>query len=74
MPFAQLIATSMSRKSRFDAATIVALKMQNDARRLEMKFADAGGIEHVVSLPIEAAVQLAKFISDASGFMTRLKR
>jgi glutamine synthetase len=59
---------------RFDAATVVALKMQHKARRLEIRFADAGGMEHVVSLPIEAAQELAKFISDASGFMARLKR
>jgi hypothetical protein len=59
---------------RVDAATVVALKMQHNTRRLEIRLADAGGAEHVVSLPIEAALELAKFISDASGFMTRLKR
>ena len=58
---------------RFDAATVVALKMQHSARRLEIRFADAGGTEHAVSLPFEAALELAKFISDASGFMTRLQ-
>lgn len=65
---------SLTAKSRFDAATVVALKMLNDARSLEIRFADAGGSEHVVCLPIPAAVVLAKFISDATGFMTRLKQ
>jgi hypothetical protein len=65
---------SLSDKSRFDAATVVALTMQNDARRLEIKLADAGGSEHVVSLPIPAAVDLAKFVLDACSFMTRLKQ
>jgi hypothetical protein len=64
----------LTARSRFDAASVVALKTRNDARRLEIRFADAGGTEHVVSLPMAAALELAKFISDASGFMTRLKR
>jgi hypothetical protein len=53
---------------------VVALKMQNEARRLEIKLVDAGGTEHVVSLPIPAALELASFISDACSFMTQLKR
>jgi hypothetical protein len=64
---------SFTGKSRFDSAKVVALKMQNDARRLEIKFADAAGTEHIVSLPIPAAVELATFIGDACSFMTRLK-
>jgi hypothetical protein len=61
-------------KSRFDAVTVVALRLQNDARCLEITFADGAGIEHVVSLPIQTAVELANFISDATSFMTRLKQ
>ena len=63
----------LTSKSKFDAETVVALKMQNDVRRLEIKFADGAGVEQVVSLPIAAAVELAKFMSDACSFMTRLK-
>ena len=64
----------LTARSRFDAASVVALKMQHHARRLEIKFADADGIEHVVSLPIAAALELAQFIGDTSDFVTRLKR
>jgi len=64
----------LTAKSRFNAARVVALKTRNDARRLEIKFADNAGIEHVVSLPIPAAMELAKFISDACSFMTQLKQ
>lgn len=39
-----------------------------------MRFVDERGQEHVVSLPIAAALELASFISDACGFMTRLKQ
>ena len=63
----------LTAKSRFDAATVVALKMQNDVRRLEIKLADASGAEHVVSLPIPAAQELAMFISDACSFMKKLQ-
>lgn len=58
---------------RFDAARVVALEMQR-AQRLEIKFADDAGSELVVALPVPAAVELAKFISDALSFMTRLKQ
>jgi len=57
----------------FDAATVVAVKMLNDTRRLEIRLADAAGVEHVVSLPLLAAVELAQLTLDASHFMTRLK-
>lgn len=60
-------------KKTFDAATVVALRMQNDTRRLEIRFVDDAGIEQVVSLPVPAAVELAKLTLDASTFMTRLK-
>jgi hypothetical protein len=59
---------------RFDADRVVALKVQNKARRLEVRLADERGAEHVVSLPIPAALELARFILDACSFMTRLKR
>ena len=65
---------SPTAKSRFDAATVVALKLQNEARRLEIKLVDAGGVEHVVSLPIPAALELALFVSDACSFMTKLQQ
>jgi len=65
---------ALTPKSRFDAATVVALKTQHNARRLEITLADDAGIQHVVSLPAAAAAELAQFIADASGFMTRLKR
>jgi len=60
--------------SRFDAAKVVALKIRNPERRLEIRVADANGTEHVVSLPMPAAVELAQFILDACSFLTRLKR
>jgi hypothetical protein len=58
---------------RLDADKVVALKTQNKRQRLEIRLADAGGVEHVVSLPIPAAIELAKFILDACSYMTRLK-
>jgi hypothetical protein len=69
-----LYDVSLTAKSRFDAATVVALKMHHGAQRLEIKFADEAGTEHVVSLPTPAAMELAKFISDAARFMRRLKK
>jgi hypothetical protein len=60
--------------SRFNAQAVVALKLHNDAQTLEIKFTDADGAEHVVSLPAAAGLELASFISDASQFMTRLRR
>jgi hypothetical protein len=60
--------------SRFNAQAVVALKLHNDAQRLEIKFTDAVGAEHVVSLPAAVGLELAGFISDASQFMLRLKR
>jgi len=63
----------LSAKPTFDAATVVALKMLNDTRRLEIRFVDADGIEQIVSLPVPAAVELARLTLDASDFMTRLK-
>ena len=61
------------KQSRFHAATVVGLRMDNIARRLEIRLADAAGREHVVSLPIPAATELAAFISDACSFVRQLK-
>ena len=57
----------------FNAARVVAVKMLNDSRRLEVRLADASGVEHLISLPLLAAVELAQLTLDASHFMTRLK-
>lgn len=59
---------------RIDAEKVVALKVQIEARRLEIRVADARGAEHVLSLPVPAAVELAQFIHDACNFLERLKR
>jgi hypothetical protein len=66
-------ATMPSSASPFNAAKVVAVKMLNDSRRLEIRLADATGVEHVISLPLLAAVELAQLTLDASHFMTRLK-
>ena len=60
-------------KPTFEAATVVALKMQNDTRRMEIRFVDDTGTEQVVSLPVAAAVELARLTLDAFAFVTRLK-
>jgi hypothetical protein len=64
---------SLATKKTFDAATVVALKMQSDMRRMEIRFVDDAGIEQTVSLPVSAALELARLTLDASAFMTRLK-
>ena len=61
-------------KSRFDAATVTALRMLDGARRVEIEFADAAGVAHVVSLPVAAAADLAKLLADASGFIVQLRQ
>ena len=66
-------AKAPSGASPFDAARVVAVKMLNDSRRLEVRLADSSGVEHVISLPLLAAVELAQLTLDASHFMTRLK-
>ena len=63
------MASRKQSRSRFHAATVVGLRMDNVARRLEIRLADAAGREHVVSLPIPAATELAAFISDACSFV-----
>lgn len=60
-------------KSRFNADAVICLKLQVDEHRLEIKFTDASGAEHVVSLPVPAAVDLATFIQDACSFTAQLK-
>ena len=64
---------SLATKPTFDAATVVALKMLNDTRRMEIRFVDDTGIEQVVSLPVQAALELARLTLDASAFLERLK-
>ena len=53
-------------KSRFDAESVRQLATVNEKRRLEMQFRDANQQEHVVSLPLDAAVALARLICDLS--------
>lgn len=65
---------SLPGNSRFEAETIVALKLINDIQRLEIRFADAAGVQHVVSVPAAVALELAAFISDASRLLPRRKR
>jgi hypothetical protein len=62
-----------STEPAFAGAKVVAVKMLNDSRRFEIRLADAAGVEHVVSLPLFAAVELAQLTLNASHFMTRLK-
>jgi hypothetical protein len=61
-------------ESRFDAANVVALVLDTCVRRLDIRFADATGMQHVVSLPMREALDLANFVSDSCSFMTRLSR
>ena len=49
------------------------MKLLNESRRLQIRLAGAEGVEHVVSLPLPAAVELAQLTLDASNFMTQLK-
>src|SRR3954465_8536608 len=60
-------------KPTFEAATVVALQMLNDTRRMEIRLLDDAGIEQVVSLPVAGAVELARLTLDAFAFVTRLK-
>jgi hypothetical protein len=52
--------------SRFDAKTVVRVATVNEAGRIEIQFSDAEGKDHVVSLPVEAAVELGCLICDAA--------
>jgi hypothetical protein len=40
---------------------------------MEIRFVDDAGTEQVVSLPVAAALELARLTLDASAFLTRLK-
>ena len=51
-------------QSRFDAENVPRLATVNERRRLEMRFSDAEQREHVVSMPVDAAVALARLICD----------
>ena len=64
---------SLAANPTFDAATVVALKMLNDTRRMEIRFVDDTGIEQVISLPVQAALELARLTLDASAFLDSLK-
>jgi hypothetical protein len=52
--------------SRFDAKAVQRLVASNESGRFEMEFRDAEGKTHVVSLPLEAAVDLGCPICDIS--------
>jgi hypothetical protein len=52
--------------SRFDAQTVVRSATVNEGARFELEFCDAEGNHHVVSLPVQAAVELGCLICDAS--------
>jgi hypothetical protein len=52
--------------SRFDAKAVERLIASNESGRFEMEFRDAEGKTHVVSLPLEAAVDLGCLICDVS--------
>lgn len=56
----------MSIKSRFDAERLERLATNNHSGRVEMQFTDRHGERHVVSLPVPAAVALARLICDVS--------
>lgn len=51
-------------ESRFDAEEVGRLCAVNRTRRLELRFTGAGDRQHVVTLPIEAAVALGRLICD----------
>ena len=56
----------MSNRSRFDAEKIERLAAINRTGRFEMQFTDRNGEQHVVSLPVSAAVALGRLICDVS--------
>lgn len=51
-------------ESRFDATTAVQSASVDETGRLELQFRDAQGKGHVVSVPLGAAVALARLICD----------
>lgn len=56
----------MSSESRFDADKLDRLATINHTGRFEMRFTDRNGQQHVVSLPVAAAVALGRLICDVS--------
>ena len=52
--------------SRFDAQAVERLGASNESGRFEMEFRDAEGRTHVVSLPVDAAIDLGCLICDVS--------
>lgn len=60
--------------SRFEAETVVTLRVMTKSGRLEIKFANTQDTEHIVSLPLPAAMELATFISDIAEFLSRLDK
>jgi hypothetical protein len=59
--------------SRFDAEAVPRLATVNATQRLEMQFSDAQSRQHVVSLPLGAAVALARLICDLTEATPFLK-
>ncbi len=53
-------------ESRFDAAKVRRLAAVSKSRRVEVEFCDANEKQHVVTLPVEAAVALGRLICDLS--------
>jgi hypothetical protein len=58
----------------FKANAVVALRAVTESGRLEISFSGSDGTEHVVSLPLSAAYELAAFIADVSKFMGQLEK
>jgi hypothetical protein len=52
--------------SRFDAQAVERLGASNESGRFEIEFRDAEGKTHVVSLPVDAAIDLGCLICDVS--------
>lgn len=60
-------------KLQFDAETVLRLAAVNDTGRLEMEFSDSEGTKHVVTLPLGAAIALARLVCDFSEVTPFLK-
>lgn len=53
-------------KSQFDAESVVRVVTVNPEGRVELELSDAEGSKHVVSLPLGAAIALARLLCDFS--------
>ena len=53
-------------KSRFHADSVVRVMTVNPEGRVELELIDADGRRHVVSLPLGAAIALARLLCDFS--------